>query len=67
MSKSITFDEKLLVEEIKQLPTEKVKEVFDFVEFLRNREEDIREITKLSEPVFNRIWDNAEDAVYDNL
>lgn len=38
MSNAVAFDEKFLIEEIKKLPTEKVTEVFDFVEFLRDRE-----------------------------
>ncbi|MFH1860459.1 MAG: toxin-antitoxin system, antitoxin component, Xre family protein [bacterium] len=67
MSNAIAFDEEFLIAEIKKLPTEKVTSVFDFVEFLRDRKEDVRNITKLSEPTFNRIWDNKEDAVYDNI
>ncbi|NUM48332.1 MAG: hypothetical protein HUU38_26795 [Anaerolineales bacterium] len=27
----------------------------------------VREAMKVSEPTFARIWDNEEDAVYDNL
>ena len=27
----------------------------------------IREVTKLSESVFMQVWDNPEDAVYDEL
>lgn len=67
MSNTVAFDERFLIEEIKKLPIEKAKEVFSFVEFLRVREEDVRNITKLSEPVFNQIWNNQEDAVYDNF
>ncbi|MEK7813749.1 MAG: toxin-antitoxin system, antitoxin component, Xre family protein [Candidatus Desantisbacteria bacterium] len=67
MGNAVAFDEKFLIAEIKKLPAEKAAKVFDFVEFLRDRKEDVKNITKLSEPAFNRIWDNEEDAVYDNL
>ncbi len=67
MKKSNVFDEKLLVEEIKKLPAEKVKEVLDFVKFLISEENDVSGMTKLSELGFKRIWDNEGDAVYDNL
>ena len=27
----------------------------------------IREVTNLSEPAFMQVWDNPEDAIYDDL
>lgn len=62
--------QKVLIEKISTLPPEKQAEVEDFVDFLRSRLED-RRLTqvamKLSEESFRKVWDNPDDAVYDNL
>jgi len=59
-----------LIEKINTLPPEKVAEVEDFVDFLRQRIDD-RQLTqaamKLSENSFKSVWDNPDDAAYDNL
>ena len=59
----------ILIEKIKILPPQKVAEVIDFVDFLMQREE--RKLVEaagiLSETAFSKVWDNDEDAVYDNL
>ncbi len=61
--------EKILFEKIKVLPSQKVAEVIDFVDFLTQREEQklVQSATKLSEDSFTKIWDNDEDAIYDQL
>ena len=55
---------------IRALPPDKVAEVEDFVDFLTRRG-DNRELTRaamgLSEDVLRRVWDNPEDAAYDQL
>ncbi len=59
-----------LVEKIAELPPPQVAEVADFVEFLRQRESDrrlARAASRLSERSFAKVWDNAADAVYDEL
>ncbi len=59
-----------LLEKIRILPPEKLVEVEDFVDFLRHREEDrqmIRSAAKLSEAAFQQVWDNPDDAEYDQL
>jgi hypothetical protein len=59
-----------LFEKILQLPTDKIMEVEDFVDFLLTRKIDrqlTREAQQLSEPVFAAVWDNTDDAEYDNL
>lgn len=59
-----------LVNKIQQLPPEKVDEVHDFVDFLLARDRDpslTRAASRLSEAAFERVWDNPEDAVYDEL
>ena len=59
-----------LMEKIRTLPPEKLAEVEDFVDFLLLREQD-RELTRaaarLSEEVFQKVWDNPDDADYDKL
>ena len=63
-------DEAILFDKIRQLPADKVAEVEDFVDFLRQRSGD-RKLTeaasKLSEPSFRQVWDNPDDADYDQL
>lgn len=60
-----------LIEKIRSLPPEKAAEVEDFVDFLRDRsqpEERLRaSLMKLSEKAFHKVWDNPDDAAYDNL
>ncbi len=59
-----------LIEKIRSLPPEKAAEVEDFVDFLRQRSEENRlsqAAAKLSEEAFAEVWDNPEDAVYDEL
>jgi hypothetical protein len=59
-----------LIEKLRILPPEKLIEVEDFVDFLQQREEDrrlIRSVTKLSEAAFQKVWDNPDDAEYDQL
>lgn len=59
-----------LVAKIEELPPDRVAEVEDFVEFLRQREADrglARAATKLSERSFAKVWTNAADGAYDEL
>jgi hypothetical protein len=59
-----------LLEKIRALPPERVAEVEDFVDFLRAREVDrhfVRAAAALSEHALRGVWDNAEDAAYDEL
>ncbi len=58
------------MEKIRALPPEKVAEVEDFVDFLRQRDEDRRlgpDTLALAESAFRRVWDNEDDAAYDRL
>jgi hypothetical protein len=59
-----------LIDKIQALPPEKVAEVEDFVDFLRQRNLDrqlVAAAAKLSEPALAAVWDNPEDAAYDRL
>lgn len=62
--------EQALLEKIRSLPSEKMAEVEDFVDFLRQRDDDRRltqAAARLSEDAFHKVWDNDEDAIYDRL
>ena len=59
-----------LVDKIQSLPPEKIAVVEDFVEFLRHRDDDLHltaATVRLSEKSFQQVWDNPDDAEYDNL
>lgn len=65
-----SFQEKVLIEKIRTLSPEKIGEVEDFVDFLRQRNQDrllTQAAMRLSEKAFGRVWDNAEDEAYDQL
>jgi hypothetical protein len=59
-----------ILEKLRRLPPERQAEVEDFIDFLRQRDEE-RELTRLAmaatEPVLAKLWDNPEDAEYDRL
>jgi hypothetical protein len=62
--------EQAFIKKLRSLPPQRVTEVEDFVDFLwlRNRDQQLtQEATKLSEGAFQKIWDNPEDADYDQL
>ena len=62
--------EKALIEKLRTLPTERLAEVEDFVDFLRSRDDHrslVGATAKSAEPVFAKIWDNDQDAAYDQL
>lgn len=69
MAQSKPVEEQLLAK-IRCLTPERVAEVEDFIDFLRSREAE-RDLTdaasRLAEPAFARVWDNADDADYDRL
>ena len=61
--------QKALIDKIHSLSPEKVAEVEDFVDFLRQRDADQRltqAATRLSEGAFREVWDNPDDADYDH-
>jgi len=59
-----------LMEKIQTLPVERIAEVEDFVDFIRQREQDqslIRAAAAASAPAFAAVWNNPEDDAYDAL
>ena len=63
------MQEKELIEKIKGLPPDKIAEVVDFVDFLAHRDDRplVQAAARISEPAFAQVWNNPEDAEYDNL
>ncbi len=59
-----------LIEKISVLPPERISEVEDFVDFIRQRDQDqslTRAAANVSAPAFAAVWDNTDDAAYDAL
>lgn len=57
-------------EKLSQLAPDRLAEVEDFIDFLRERDQDRRlrrDYAQASEKSFAKVWDNDEDAVYDRL
>lgn len=57
-------------DKLQSLPPERIGEVEDFIDFLSSRDRDraiTRAAAQVSEPVLTKVWDNAEDAVYDGV
>jgi hypothetical protein len=67
---TVSAHEQAIIEKIRSLPRERVREVEDFIDFLQRRNDDRRLIqaaAKLSEKAFQEVWDNPDDAEYDTL
>ena len=61
---------KALVAKIVALPTDRIAEVEDFVDFLAQREAEraaSRAMATASNPAFAAVWTNPEDDAYDAL
>lgn len=66
----ISQHERNIISKIRSLPPERLLEVEDFIDFLRQAGEDRRlrrAAARLSEDAFRKVWDNPEDAEYDRL
>jgi hypothetical protein len=63
--------EQRLIEKIRKLSSPRIVEIEDFIDFLYQRDnqsdDNLIAATKLSEASFSQVWDNSEDAAYDNL
>jgi hypothetical protein len=62
--------EKIIIQTIRTLSPDKVAQVVDFVSFISQKEQDrrlLKAVNKLAEETFKKVWDNAEDEVYDRL
>lgn len=71
----MTALESLLLEKLQRLPTERLAEVADFVDFLETREQKVNQedrrlfqaAAQTAEASFATMRDNDEDAAYDRL
>lgn len=72
--------EQRLIEKIRQMPIQRILEVEDFIDFLNHRDSVASPLERhpsspsltqiaaeVAEPSFANVWDNPEDAVYDQL
>jgi hypothetical protein len=64
--------EQRLIEKIRKLSSTRIVEIEDFIDFLSQRESQsdtslTLAASKLSEAAFSKVWDNPEDAAYDDL
>jgi hypothetical protein len=67
---SYSEHEQILISKIRVLPPERLMEVEDFIDFLRQTSEDrqLRQAAaRLSDDAFAKVWDNEDDAEYDRL
>lgn len=61
---------KQVIQKLEQLPPGRLAEVVDFIDFIRQREQDSnlrQSYAKASEKSFAKVWDNEDDSVYDDL
>lgn len=59
-----------LVDKLETLPPERIAEIEDFIDFIKQRDQDrqlTRAAAKTAERSFAKVWDNPDDAVYDQL
>lgn len=59
-----------LIDKLEALPPERINEVEDFIDFIKQRDQD-RQLTHAATQTagqsFAKVWDNPDDAVYDAL
>lgn len=62
------MQDKELLDKIKSLPPDKITEVVDFVDFLSHKDDRllVEAAAKISGTSFAAVWDNPDDAEYDN-
>jgi hypothetical protein len=59
-----------VVQKLQSLSPQRISEVEDFIDFLRQRDTEIaltQAAGRVAEPSFKTVWDNEEDAEYDKL
>lgn len=66
----LEVSEPAVLEKLRHLPAEKLAEAMDFIDSLlaRSQDGDVRHtVAQLNSATFAKVWDNAEDDVYDQL
>ncbi|MBD1919066.1 MULTISPECIES: toxin-antitoxin system, antitoxin component, Xre family protein [Cyanophyceae] len=67
---ALSEQERQLLDKIRQFSPLQIAEVEDFVDFLSQRYSDrqlVAASAQASEPSLAQVWDNPEDAAYDDL
>jgi energy-converting hydrogenase A subunit M len=67
---TLSAKEQELIAKIRRLSPSLMIEVEDFIDFLSQRRDDrevVLAVAQMSESAFAQVWDNSDDAAYDNL
>jgi hypothetical protein len=67
---ALSEQELQLIDKIRQFSPLQIAEIEDFIDFLSQRYSDrqlVAAAAKASEPSLAQVWDNPEDAAYDDL
>jgi hypothetical protein len=59
-----------MLAKLEHFTPDRLAEVEDFIDFLQQRDQDKRlrqAYAQASQDVFEKVWDNDDDAIYDNL
>jgi Protein of unknown function (DUF2281) len=67
---TLSIKEQELIAKIRNLSPSLLTEVEDFIDFLSQRRDDrdvVLAASQMSESTFAQVWDNSDDAAYDNL
>jgi len=59
-----------MLKKLEHLSPDRLTEVEDFIDFLQQRDQDKRlrqDYALASEDAFAKVWDNKDDAIYDEL
>lgn len=67
---TLSTQEQELIAKIRKLSPALMVEVEDFIDFLSQRRDDREAVlaaARMSESAFAEVWDNPEDAAYDDL
>ncbi len=65
-----SLEQEQILAKLKRLSPSRLAEVADFIDFLQQRDQEKQlqqDYAKTSETAFNKVWDNDDDTVYDNL
>ena len=61
---------KTLIDKLEGMSSERLNEIEDFIDFLRQRDNDqnlSQTASKVAERSFANVWDNSDDSIYDKL
>ena len=65
-----SLEQEQILAKLKRLSPSRLAEVADFIDFLQQRDQERQlrqDYAQASEAAFNKVWDNDDDTLYDNL